>query len=827
MTIAPADPMLSHHLIVALRNLRQHRLYSVINVGGLAVGLASAILVMLFVQDELSYDKWIPDTSNLYRVELTFHMPGRAPWRMAQAPFPIATAMRAQIPEVRAMTHVVPEPLTVSIGDRQFPETVSFVDRNFLQVIRLPLTEGNPATVLSQPESVVLSQGIARKYFGKADPIGRTILVSQATGYTCSPDDAACLRAAYPLTVTGVLRDLPHNTQLVADLVVPNSSRADGLRPEWKEQGWTSGNGTYSYVVLAPGAKPATVLAKLKPILDRSVNPQASDLQVRGSALEEIHLTPFLRVHLVSDQYGGMRPGGSWAMVYGLATVAALLVLVACFNFMNLATARATLRSREISLRKVVGARRSQLVAQFLGESALTALLALAVALVIVEISLPAYDGFLGRPIELRYLAGWRTTLGIVAGALGVGILSGIYPAVVLSGFRPAAALKAAVSPRVSSGLVRTLLVVLQFAVSIGLGVAAIVVFGQIRFVHHLDLGFREDGIVVVNNLTKLTPPARASLMRLLATNPRIVSTALSNAVPFDTDDTSNILVGFEGGRQSVTAHIVSASPEFADLYDLPLVAGRRLSMSYGNDAAGKSALVNSELVRRLGYAPDRAIGKSIRLIGDNRVTVVGVLGDAKFDGVKAPALPAVYVDDPAETTFLSIRIRGDRVPDTLAFIDRAWRSFAPRSAIDRYFLSDAFDSLLAPDEKAGVLFTLFVAVALSVACLGLLGLAIFTAERRTREIGIRKVFGGRTGDLVRLLLWRISVPVLIANAIAWPIAYYYLRGWLDGYAYRISLGAWYFVAASAAALVIAWVTVFAHALSLARANPIHALRYE
>jgi putative ABC transport system permease protein len=542
--------------------------------------------------------------------------------------------------------------------------------------------------------------------------------------------------------------------------------------------------------------------------------------------MEEIDLIPFLQVHLFSDQYGGMRPGGSWAVVEGCATIAALLVLVACFNFMNLATARATLRAREISLRKVVGATRLQLIAQFLGESALTALLALVVALVIVEISLPAYDRFLGRAIEFRYLAEWRMTLGIVAGVLGVGILSGIYPALVLSGFRPIAALKATVSPVRSSGPVRALLVVFQFAVSIGLGIAAIVVFSQIRFVRDLDLGFRRDGVVVVRNLTKLTPPARESLVRVLGENPQIVGTALSNAVPFDTNNTSNILVGFREDRDSVTAHIVSASPDFPGLYDIPIVAGRRLSAAYGDDAAGKNVLVNAAFVRRLGHSADQAIGKSVTLMG-RPATVVGVLGDSKFDGVRGPALPAVYVDDPGETTLLSIRLRAGRTADTLAFIDKAWRSFAPNSAIERYFLSDAFGSLLESDEKAGALFTLFVGIALSVACLGLFGLAVFTADRRTKEIGIRKVFGGRTPDMVGLLLWRISIPVLIANAIAWPIAYYGLRTWLDGYAYRISLGPMYFVTASAAALAIAWGTVFVHALRLARANPVHALRYE
>jgi putative ABC transport system permease protein len=435
-------------------------------------------------------------------------------------------------------------------------------------------------------------------------------------------------------------------------------------------------------------------------------------------------------------------------------------------------------------------------------------------------------DRFLDRAIEFPYLADWRMSLSIVASVAAVGLLSGIYPALVLSGFRPGAALQATVSPFASFGFVRGMLVVFQFGVSIGLGIAAIVVFSQIRFVRNLDLGFRQDGIVIVKNLNRLTPAARESLVRLLDHNPEVTGASLSNAVPFDTFNTSNPVISFQGEQQSVTAHIVSVDPQFAALYDMPIVAGRSLSAAYGDDEAGRNILVNAALVRRLGYSPERAIGKSITLNG-HPVTVTGVLGNAKLDGLKDPVLPAIYVDDPAGSTLLSIRIRDDRVPATLAFIDKAWRSFAPNSVIQRYFLSDAFQGLLKPDEKADAMFTLFVGIALSVACMGLFGLAVFTAERRTKEIGIRKVFGGSTRDMVGLLLWQISIPVLIANVIAWPIAYYYLRGWLDGYAYRISLGPSYFVVASASALAIAWVTVFVHTLRLARANPIHALRYE
>jgi putative ABC transport system permease protein len=832
-----ARTLLPHYFVTALRNLARHKLYSFINIVGLSVGLACAILIVLFLRDELSYDRWIPDSSNLYRLELTFHLTGRPPWPLATAPFPVLRAMQEEIPEVKATTHLLPEPMTVTVGNRQFFETVAVVDPSFFQVIRLPLVEGDPASVLAHPESIVLSQSVARKYFGDIDPLGKTVTVT-GSGILCDRNDAACLTAAHPLTVTGVLRDLPANTQLSVDLVMPNSSQADQLPKGFREREWTSTNGVYNYVALAPGADPEAVLAKLKPILDRNVNPKEKLPENRGSGIEQFRLTQFWDVHLTSDNYGGMKPPGSWTAVYGFAIIALLIIVVACFNFMNLATARATLRAREISLRKTLGATRPQLIVQFLGEALLMALVSLVIALALVEVLLPLCDAFLNRPITFNYLIDWGLLITIVASAIISGLLSGIYPALVLSGFRPASILKGSVSTQTGSGLIRMALVVWQFSVSIGLGIAAIVVFSQIRFAHNMDLGFDRGGIVVLRGITTLTPSASESLALALRTNPEIADVALSNAVPFDLFNVANVPVQTPGMSQSFTAHLVNISPEFPSLYGMRLLAGRLLSTAHGEDVftsypfagpgadAGRNVLINGEAARRFGYTAEEAIGKTIDL-GAGHVKIAGVLGDSMIDGVRESVLPAVYADYPGANTLLSVRIHGGRVSDTLSYIDKTWTSFAPGSAIQRYFLSDTFDDLFKSDEKQGAMFSLFVGIAILIACLGLFGVAAFTAERRTKEIGIRKVFGARTQDVLRLLLWQFSVPVLIANAIAWPIAYYYLHHWLESYAYRISLNPLYFLAAGAIALAIAWATIFAHALRIARASPIFALRYE
>jgi putative ABC transport system permease protein len=815
--------MLKHYLTMAARNLVRHKLYSFINVVGLSIALACAILILLFVRDQLSYDNWIPDTQNLYRLQVTWYEPGGRLLAVALSPFPVLNAMKAEIPGVEAVTHVVPEQMTVKAGDRQFLQTITVVDPNFFQTIKLPLVSGDPATVLAEPESIVLSQSMARKYFGRSNPVGQFLQVSGVEPFECKPNDDACFSATHTLRVTGVLRDLPHNTQLIADFVMPNTSQADELTQADKEGAWTGTFGNISYVKLAPGTNQQEVLDELRPILDRSVK---TDSTLKGSQLEHYSLTPFRDVHLTSGKFGEMKPTGSRTTVYGFALIALLIVLVACCNFMNLATARATLRAREIGLRKVVGAKRSELAVQFLVEAVCTTLLALAIALSLVEILLPFYDRFLDEPIGLRYLGNGILLGATLLGTVLVGLLSGAYPAMVLSGFRPVSTLKSSGAGQSGSGLLRSALVVGQFAVSIGLGIAAIVVFRQIHFARALDLGFDRSGMVVIKSAADISADARVRLARVLRTGPGIVGAALSNVVPFDTGWAFNEVVRPEGEVTGTTAHVVMISPAFPSLYGMRLLAGRLLSADRGQDMQGQNVLINAVAARRLGFTAADAVGKTIDLDGSH-LTIVGVLNDAMKEGLRSAVWPVIYRVDTNDCILLSVRVRGDQLPEALSFIDRTWHSFAPAAAMQRYFMSDAFNDLFTSDERQGTMFVGFVTIAIVVACLGLFGLVVFTAERRTKEVGIRKISGARTADIMRLMLWRISVPVLFANLIAWPLAYVYLHRWLEGYVNRISLSPVYFLAAGAAALLIAWATVYANTLRLARASPVHALRYE
>ncbi|HKD46305.1 MAG TPA: ABC transporter permease [Rhizomicrobium sp.] len=823
--------MFRNYLITALRSFARYKLYSFINIAGLTVGLTCAIFIVLLLRDELSYDRWIPGTDNFYRIEQTFHVPGQPPLNSTSASFPMPDAMQAQIPEVKTAVHLEPRRMTVALRDRQFLDHVDVVSPNFFQKIRLPLIQGNPATVFAQPESAVITESMAKKYFGGGvSAIGKTLHV--VGGCQFGPGVEGCTIRQADMLVTGLMRDLPHNTQLIGDVFIPNTSTADPMS-QTRKQDWLSSSG-YGYVELAPGADPKLVEKKFVALIDRSVDlAKLAGMRIAADQIMTPHLTPFRDAHLTSDHFGGMTPGGSWTMVYGFAAIAVLILLVACFNFTNLATARALVRAREISLRKVVGARRGQLVVQFLSESVLIAVISFALALLLTAALLPFFDRIAGKPIAFHFLSDWPLILALLGVAVLTGLVAGAYPALILSGFRPASALRNNAAATHGSGMVRTSLVVVQFAVSIGLGIAALVVFVQISFAHAMDLGLSKDGIVVIN-ANAATPSAGQSMVRALAVDPALKGATLSGDVPFSGNN-SNDVINVPGEPASIVMRTVGTGPDFFSIYGVKVLSGRALTWrDMAHPHSPYNVVINESAARRFGFSPESAIGKIFfasdagrDLTHKVRATIVGVVSDFKFEGDRKFVVPTFFSFISDGLDWISVKVPASGVPQALAAIDRIWHAFQPAVAINRHFLEVDFEKQFLADEQQGKIFGIFVGIAIFIACLGLFGLAAFSTERRTKEIGIRKSFGAKSRDIVLMLLWQFSIPVLVANLIAWPVAYYYLRNWLEGYAYRISLNPFYFVGAGLAALVIAWVTVFAHARRVARANPIHALRYE
>ena len=823
--------MFRNYLVTALRNIARHKLYSFINIFGLGLGLACVIFIMLFIRDELSFDKWVPDSGNLYRVDVDAELPGRPVDHFAMAPFVLGNFMKDHLPEVTAMTRLWSVGMTVQVGDRQFLDDIVEVDTDFLAVMKLPLVAGDPGQVLRHPESIVLSEKLARKYFGTTNAVGRQVVIARAN---CGKEQISCPAAAATLRVTGVMRDLPHNTQLTVDAVIPHTSPVDRIGEQGKK-GWFFFNG-YVYVRLAPGSDPAQVAAKLGGLMDRLVDFSAdAGVRMPASKLMRAVLVPFRDVHMnTAGTIGNAVPPGSWTTVYGLGLIGLVILAAACFNFTNLATARAMMRAREIGLRKCVGASRRQVAAQFLGEAVVMAAVALVFAMALVEILLPSFDKFLARPIALNYLADWPLLLVIVAIALAAGLLSGIYPALVLSGFRPVTALRSNQSGQAGSGRLRTALVVVQFAVSIALAISTLVVFAQIDFARTQALGFRHDNTVVIATGRRLADTAREGFMNTLRAHPGISGVAASSDTPFSGFVNVNG-VKVPGQSGTLTTEQLQITPQFIDLYGMKLAAGRALTDKRGEDTVinrpdakndGHNILINETAARYFGFGVQGAVGKTV-IIDKAALHIVGVLKDFRFKGARQAIQPTFYTNDKVDSAMVSVRLTGKDIPGAVAFIDRTWHRMSPSTAISRFFLDDSFEKLYQSDRKQGTLFAIFVGVAILIAALGLFGLAAFTVGRRTKEIGIRKVFGARDRDVAILLLWQFSIPVLIANLIAWPLAWYYLHGWLLGFASHIALSPLYFAAAGIAALLIAWATVLSHALRIARANPIHALRTE
>ncbi len=822
--------MFKNYLTVALRNIAKHRLYSFINIAGLAVGLASAILILLLVRDELSYDTWIPGTDNLYRAEVSFHAPGRDQFDLAPAMFPLGPGMQSEIPQVQAATRIGGQKSAVRYGDKNFFEDVQIADPNLFQVIQLPLVKGDPAQVLKDPNSAVISESIARKYFGDADPIGKVVQ----------------LDAGPTVQITGVMKDLPTNTHLEVSFIIPITSKAArNVEDEMKRPRWTSAN-WYTYVRVAPGTDPKVLTDGMARLFRKNVNPKDFGLSQDVSELIKPMVIRFTDIHLGSNVQAEMKPNSDWTTVYGFAAIAGLILLIACINFMNLATARAMQRSREVSLRKVVGADRSQLIVQFLGESILLSVLALVLALAFVEIVLPYFAQFLDRDLSLNYFADWDVSVGVLALAVLAGILGGLYPAFIISGFRPALVLKANRSGQSGSGWLRSGLVVMQFAISIGLGIATAVVYGQTMYARNLELGFARDNTLILTGIGRdQVLPTRESMRAELISNPNIAAVSGSNEEPFGGNENNDLIWSPASPGDSILIREHTIEPDYFTAYNVPLVAGRYLDRNRGEDMIdvkendevapdNRSIVINVSAVKRLGFkSPQDAVGQVVRqgTGPDGKIkvsrTIVGVVADANFDSLRSPVLPVVFSWNPHGLNYYNIRVKPGHMAEAHEFVERTWNKFIPSLPVRLAFLDENYEKQFAADEKRGEMFAAFAGIAIFIACLGLFGLASFTAERRTKEIGIRKVFGASVTNIVKMLVWQFSIPVLIANLIAWPIAWYYLNDWLEHFAYRIDLSPLYFIGAALVALAIAWGTVSAQAVRAARSRPVNALRYE
>jgi putative ABC transport system permease protein len=795
--------MLKNYLVVALRNLRRQKGYAFITISGLALGLACSLLIALFVRHEASYDRFHERADRIYR--LTYELVNTAEERhLATTAPPMGPALAETFPEVERFVRLrEAHPSVVARGDTRFYESDFFyADSAFFETFSFPLRAGDPATALDAVNTVVLTAETAQRYFGDEDPLGQVLTMNDELD----------------LTVTGVMEPIPAVSHLRFDFLVSFATfRVPHGYPvtldDWR---WSS---FHTYVLLTEDADPRALEAQFPAFLRANL----SEEQVHET---QLHLQPLTDIYLGQPQHPAMAAGNP-TYLYGLGSVAVLLLLLACFNFTNLATAHAIRRGKEVGIRKAIGAHRGQLARQFLGEAVLVALAALVVAAFLVGGALNLSESLVG------WTFAWdRGSLALLALpvllAVGAGLAAGSYPAFVLSRSRPARALKGETTGLFGHGRLRGTLVVLQFAIAVALIAGSLVVGQQMRFIQEKELGFDREQVVALHALGPEIDARYPAMREALLQNPRVLRVTKGGHL-FDGDQGSvPMYPEGTGGEALRRMSIYSLYYDFVETLGLEVVAGRAPSEAFASDS---SAIMLNEAAAAVLAAElpgwENPVGKRLRVGDIMEGEVVGVVEDFHYASLHAEIEPLVLHFPRAFVDKVFVRVRPSNAADLLASLERDWARVAPDLPFHYTFLDDHVQQLYRADERFARLTTLFTILTLVVAALGLYGLVAFVTQRRTKEIGVRKVLGASVQSLVALLSKQFLLYVLLANLLAWPLAYVAMDRWLDGFAYRVGLGPGAFVLAGLATVVLALAAMSAHTLRAATANPVTTLRTE
>ena len=799
--------MFKNYFKVAARNLLKHKGYSFINILGLAVGIAASVLITLYVLDELGYDRFHEKAGRIFRITADWSNKGDSKIHQLGTPSVLARTIRDKYPQAEAVTQLC-GPLgdwVIKYGEIGLKETEVFgAEPSFFEVFTFPLIKGDPATALADPDCVVLSQSLASKCFRDEDPVGRTLDI-QALGE----------RKSY--RVTGIARDVPRNSHFRFEMLVSMKTLFKGDEP-----GWTSNNFT-TYLLLRNGVtenlmeEKLVEIDKLYPTGGRALTPWIWTLE------------PVTGIHLHSDLATGNQPNGSAAYVNLFTVVAVLALLIAGINFVNLATARSAKRAKEVGIRKTVGSLKRQLIGPFLGESVLLSLLALVLAIGLILAALPFYRNLTGRNLGLPYFTNPLVIPGLVGLALVVGALAGLYPAFFLSSFKQADVLKGSplAGRKRGSPALRNLLVVFQFAMSVLLIIGSLVIGRQLEYIKNRRLGFDKDHVVVVHNAEILGSRLEAYGERLKQ-RPDIPAVSSVRSIPGQ--GTPNWGIGVEGVAtdRPLNMNFLTCDQDFTSVLNIRMAEGRFLSREYPSDV--DAVVINKKAAEYFGI-PD-PIGKKLRIWYTRKAyTIIGVMDNVYFESLHRDVRPMGYLLPAAVNStrrpYLLVRVGPAGTTDILSYLRKTWESFSPDLPFEFSFLDERINALYQNDSRAGKIVSIFSGLAIFISCLGLFGLAAYVTEQRTKEIGVRKVLGARLGTILWLLTGQFVKWVAVANLIAWPVGYWLMHRWLEGFAFRTSLSAWLFLGTGLAALLIAVATVGAQVTRTAAANPVKSLRYE
>ena len=793
--------MFFNYLKVAVRNLLKRKGYSAIVISGLAIGMACCIVILLYVQHELSYDRFNQDHDRIYQL-IAERRTAKGTSMSVTLPPPLATSVLGDFPgvvhAVRFLTMDNPIPL-VGYGEKRFYEKrLSFVDSSVSEIFSVPATRGDMNKALGRANTVVITEDIARKYFGDEDPLGKTLE----------------LNGILNLEVTAVVKNFPSNSTLQPELLVSFATLTNWLGDDFVDN-WQN-NTCWIFVLLAPNSPSDLVAQRLSTVISKYLG--------ENSSLQKIHFQPLDRIHLFSFRDYGLASSGDIQSVYLLSGIAFLVLLVACVNFANLTTARFVLRSKEVGVRKLIGATKAQLAQQFLCEATISMTMSVVLAIVLVELSLPHISVLIGSRIAGGFAGNWISWLGPTALVMAIGLLSNVYPAFVLSSLKPLESTKG-ISREGSHGiLLRKIMVVFQFALTVMLLIGTWVVYDQLRYIQNQRLGLNKDQVIVVpirnQNLRQNPDPLKQRLMQ----NPGVQEVGSAALLPGGPVGTTRFRL--DGNSAEGTMSTLWVDRDFIKTLDLKLAAGRDFSADYSTDPS-EAFVINEQAVKQLGWdSPAEAVGKSFELVGAKKGHIVGVVKDFNFVSLHRKIEPLVIQMWPW-MNYLLIRIDDSRFAGALSDMKDAYRAFDPINPFTFTYLNDNFDRFYESDRQLGQVFGYFAVLAMLIACSGLVSLAAFTAEQRTKEIGVRKVLGATISGIIGLLTREYLSLVLLANLLAWPVAYFVMNQWLQDFAYRINIGMVTFLITGAVSVLVAMLTVSYQAVKAAVANPVEALRYE
>jgi putative ABC transport system permease protein len=807
--------MFSNYLKTALRNFRKNKFYTALNVTGLGIGLATCLLILLYVQDELSYDRFHENAGRIYRInnEVKF---GQNTFDVAQTPALLGTECVKQLPQVQQYTRLrLQGGFLAKKGEENIRENkVVYADSTLFEVFTLPMISGNPATALKNPRSVVITESMAKKYFNRTDVAGQPMTIDDDKIYT----------------VTGVIKDIPSNSHFNFDFFLPMTEIGRSRSDDWLSQNFNT------YILLKKGTAAKKTEQQITEMLNRFMAPELKS--VLGISLDEFtkqgnysvcSLMPLLSIHLHAHKLGELGENSSVKYVYIFSLVALFILLIACANFMNLFTARASNRAKEVGVRKVLGSQRSNLVYQFLTESLLITAFALLLAVGMVILLLPFFNQLAGKAIEMNVLV-QPFTLAILLLFIPVtGLLGGIYPAFVISAFKPVSVLKGKLALGFKGGALRNALVVFQFSISIILITGTLVVFSQLNYMNKKDLGFDREQVLVIRNtgrlqqqaalfkeqLSKLSGVSQATMTGYLPLN------AFRNSSGFFTSPSLD-------AKTALPMQLWTVDEDYIPSLGMEVIAGRNFSANMPTDSS--AIVVNEAAARALGY--DDILTKKLYDLDDittKKVTeyrIVGVIKNFHINSLRDMMQP-MALRLGVDYGSIALRVNTSDVPTLMAQVRKTWKTFAPSAPFDYTFMDEDFNRMQLSEQKMGRIFFSFSALAIFIACLGLFALVAFAAENRVREIGIRKVLGASVFSIVQLLSFNFLKLILISAFIAFPVAWYMMSRWLQGFAYRIEMDWSMYATAGAITLFIALVTLSFQSVKAATANPVKSLKSE